>query len=44
MTKAQEFEQFIDRLGLRYFKGKEFTQRASRFFYALSAQSTTDEP
>jgi len=30
MTKSQQLEQFIDGLGLRYFKGKEFTPYWSR--------------
>jgi len=29
-TKAQQFEEFIDRLGLRHFKGSEFTPYWSR--------------
>lgn len=29
-TKAQQFEEFIDRLGLRHFKGAEFTPYWSR--------------
>jgi len=30
MTKVQQLEQFIDSLGLRYFKGREFTPYWSR--------------